>query len=57
MKWEKNELKTRYKVENAISKLKRFNRTCIRRDRKMNTFMGFIYFGFIIFIFARLLFL
>lgn len=43
---EKNELKTRYKVENAISKLKRFNRTCIRRDRKMNTFMGFIYLGF-----------
>lgn len=44
---ERNFLKTRYKVENAISKLKRFNRTTIRRDHKLCTFMGFIYISFL----------
>ena len=42
---EKEKLKIRYKVENWFSKLKNFNRIMIRRDRLINTFMGFVYLG------------
>jgi hypothetical protein len=44
---EKKILKKRFRVENAICKLKRFNRIHIRRDKYMVNFMGFIYLGFL----------
>jgi len=43
---EKKILKSRPKVENAISKLKRFNRIHVRRDKLMASFMGFVHIGY-----------
>ena len=42
---EKLKLKIRYTVENWFSKLKNFNRIMIRRDKLINTYMGFVYLG------------
>ena len=40
---EKNKLKKRYKVENTIATIKRYNRIHIRRDKLMINYMGFVY--------------
>lgn len=42
---EKSKLKIRYTVENWFSKLKNFNRIMIRRDKLINTYIGFVYLG------------
>ena len=42
---EKLKLKIRYTVENWFCKLKNFNRIMIRRDKLINTYMGFVYLG------------
>ena len=47
-KKEKRKLKKRYKVENMIAKIKKFSRIHVRKDKKLSTFMGFIYIGFIV---------
>ena len=39
---EKEKLKNRYKIEQWFSKLKNFNRILVRRDKLINTFMGFV---------------
>ena len=36
-------LKSRYKIENCFGLLKQYERIIIRKDRKMNAFMSFIY--------------
>jgi len=44
---EKNKLKKRPKVENAIAKMKTYNRIHVRKDKWMVNYMGFVYLGFI----------
>lgn len=44
---EKDLLKKRPKVENAIQKLKRFNRIHVRRDQLLCTFMSFVHLAYI----------
>jgi hypothetical protein len=44
---ELNHLRTRYKVENSIAKIKVFNRIHVRRDKLLCTYMGFVYLAFI----------
>ncbi len=44
---DKKLLKTRFKVENSIAKIKKFNRISLRRDHSINSFMGFVYLAFI----------
>jgi hypothetical protein len=43
---EKQKLKTRSKVENAIAKLKKCNRVHVRRDKLLRTYMSFVYLSF-----------
>ena len=40
---DKAKLKNRYKIENLFSKIKRFNRIHVRRDKLIVSFMGFVY--------------
>jgi hypothetical protein len=39
----RSKLKVRNKVENCIQSIKRFNRTMVRKDRKLHNYMGFVY--------------
>jgi len=36
-------LKKRYVIENVFAKLKRFNRICMRQDKLVSTYKGFIF--------------
>lgn len=40
-----NKLSKRYKVENLFAKIKKFNRIHVRRDKKLITYLGFVYLG------------
>ena len=40
---EKKKLKSRYKIENCFGSIKQHERIMMRKDKKMNTFMSFIY--------------
>jgi hypothetical protein len=40
---ESNNLKQRYKIENGFCLLKKYERIALRKDRKINTFMSFLY--------------
>ena len=40
---EKTKLKSRYKIENCFGLIKQYERIILRKDKKMNTFMSFIY--------------
>ena len=40
---EKIKLKSRYKIENCFGLIKQYERIILRKDKKMNTFMSFIY--------------
>ena len=42
-KYDKSKLKIRYKVENSIQSLKRFNRISTRKDRLIRNFISFMY--------------
>lgn len=44
---EKKLLKGRYKVENSISKIKRFHRITMRMDKKIISFMGFVFLAYV----------
>jgi hypothetical protein len=39
----RSKLKVRNKVENCIQSIKRFDRTMVRKDRKLHNYMGFVY--------------
>ena len=41
----KQKLTKRYKVENFFAKIKIFNRIHVRRDKKLVTYLGFVYLG------------
>ena len=41
--FESIKLRSRYKIENCFGLLKQYERITLRKDRKMNTFMSFIY--------------
>jgi len=41
----KQKLSKRYRVENLFAKLKRFNRIHVRRDKKLISYLGFVYIG------------
>ena len=47
-KKEKNVLKFRYRVEIMISKIKVYNRIHIRRDKSINSYLGFVHLGLIL---------
>lgn len=47
-KKEEETLKERYKVENMFTAIKSFNRIHIRRDKKISTYLGFVYLGCIL---------
>ena len=40
---ESNNLKQRYKIENGFCLLKKYERIVLRKDRKINTYMSFLY--------------
>ena len=40
---ESQKLKSRYKIENCFGMIKQHERIILRKDRKLNTFMSFIY--------------
>jgi hypothetical protein len=42
---EKDKLKNRYKIENWFATLKCFNRIHVRRDKLINTYIGFVFLG------------
>jgi hypothetical protein len=41
----KTKLMVRNKVENCVQMVKSYNRTMIRKDRKLNNFMSFLFMG------------
>lgn len=45
---ERIKLCSRYKIENCLGLLKQYERITLRKDRKMNTFMSFIYMAYAI---------
>lgn len=47
-KFELNKLNNRYKVEHSISSLKKYDRIMIRKDKLINTYMGYVYLGMLI---------
>ena len=44
-------LRKRHKIENLFATLKNTNRINVRKDKKINTFMSFIYLGFLEYLF------
>ena len=44
-KEENTKLKMRYKIENVIATIKKYNRIHVRRDKLIVTYMGFVYLG------------
>jgi hypothetical protein len=40
---EKNKLKKRNKIEHVFQKIKKYNRTQLRKEKKINNFMSFLY--------------